>query len=123
MSTGNVEKMRDYVYRQYEVEEGTAAGPGILITGHDLLDLHDLLKQCEGTDVKVYTHGEMLPAHMYPELRKHPNLAGNNGGAWQKQRDEFEAFGGAILATTGGPTWLSAVLFIVGIYLAVRSGA
>jgi len=83
-----------------EVKEGIQEGPGILITGHDMVDLKDLLEQVAGTDIKVYTHGEMLPAHMYPELRKHPNLAGNYGGAWQKQRDEFEAFGGAILATT-----------------------
>jgi hydroxylamine reductase len=82
------------------VREGTVAGPGILITGHDMLDLHDILKQCEGTDVKVYTHGEMLPAHMYPKLREHPNLAGHYGGAWQKQRWEFDAFAGPIVATT-----------------------
>ena len=82
------------------VSEGTKAGPGILITGHDMVDLEDLLKQCEGTDVKVYTHGEMLPAHMYPKLRKHPNLAGHYGGAWQKQKDEFAQFTGPILATT-----------------------
>jgi len=48
------------------------------------LDLNNLLKQCEGSDVKVYTHGEMLPGHMYPKLREHPNLAGHYGGAWQK---------------------------------------
>jgi hydroxylamine reductase len=83
-----------------EVTEGIQDGPGILITGHDLLDLANLLKQAEGTDIKVYTHGEMLPAWMYPALREHPNLAGHYGGAWQKQRDEFEAFGGPIVATT-----------------------
>jgi hydroxylamine reductase len=82
------------------VEEGTRSGPGILVTGHDLVDLADLLRQCEGTDVKVYTHGEMLPAHMYPKLREHPNLAGHYGGAWQKQRAEFAAFSGPIVATT-----------------------
>jgi hydroxylamine reductase len=82
------------------VREGTQAGPGILITGHDLVDMADLLKQCEGTDVKVYTHGEMLPGHMYPKLREHPNLAGHYGGAWQKQKSEFESFSGPILATT-----------------------
>ncbi len=82
------------------INEGTVAGPGILITGHDLLDLHNLLKQCEGTDVKVYTHGEMLPAHMYPVLREHPNLAGHYGGAWQKQKTEFERFVGPVVATT-----------------------
>ena len=82
------------------VREGTQAGPGILMTGHDLLDLNNLLKQCEGTDVKVYTHGEMLPGHMYPKLREHPNLAGHYGGAWQKQKREFEAFPGPTVATT-----------------------
>ncbi|UCD76582.1 MAG: hydroxylamine reductase, partial [Phycisphaerales bacterium] len=82
------------------VYEGTKAGPGILITGHDMPDLHHLLKQCEGTDVMVYTHGEMLPAHMYPKLRNHPNLAGHYGGAWQKQKSEFDAFSGPVLATT-----------------------
>ncbi len=83
-----------------EVQTGTQAKPGILITGHDLLDLEHLLKQVEGTEVLVYTHGEMLPAFMYPKLANHPNLAGHFGGAWQLQKDEFEAFGGAILATT-----------------------
>ena len=83
-----------------EVVEGTQAGPGILVTGHDLLDLEHVLQACEGTVVKVYTHGEMLPAHMYPKLRNHPNLAGHYGDAWQKQRVEFDAFPGPVLATT-----------------------
>jgi hydroxylamine reductase len=83
-----------------QVQEGTQAGPGILITGHDLLDLANLLKQVEGTDIKVYTHGEMLPAHMYPALANHPNLAGHFGGAWQKQKKEFADFSGPIVATT-----------------------
>ena len=82
------------------VQEGTAAGPGILVTGHDMVDLENLLAQCEGSGVNVYTHGEMLPAHMYPKLREHPNLAGHYGGAWQKQRREWEEFSGPILATT-----------------------
>ena len=82
------------------VTEGTKAGPGILITGHDLPDLAELLKQCEGTNVKVYTHGEMLPAHMYPKLRNHPNLGGHYGGAWQEQKDEFAKFSGPVIATT-----------------------
>ena len=82
------------------VTEGTQAGPGILMTGHDLVDLADLLEQCRGTDVKVYTHGEMLPAHMYKKLREHPNLAGHFGGAWQKQRSEFAQFSGPVVATT-----------------------
>ncbi|HRZ14179.1 MAG TPA: hydroxylamine reductase, partial [Candidatus Omnitrophota bacterium] len=83
-----------------EVETGTKAGPGILITGHDLLDLYELLKQTEGTGVNVYTHGEMLPAHGYPELKKFKHLAGNYGGAWQEQKKEFLAFSGPVLATT-----------------------
>ena len=83
-----------------EVREGTVAGPGILVTGHDLVDLADLLQQVEGTDIKVYTHGEMLPGHMYPKLREHPNLVGHFGGAWQKQKHEFYEFTGPIIATT-----------------------
>lgn len=82
------------------VYEGTKAGPGILVTGHDMVDLDDLLRQTAGTGVNVYTHGEMLPAHMYPQLRKYPHLAGHFGGAWQKQKREFVDFTGAILATT-----------------------
>jgi len=82
------------------IKEGTQGGPGILITGHDMVDLVKLLEACKGTAVKVYTHGEMMPAHMYPNLRNHPNLAGHFGDAWQKQRSEFDAFPGAILAST-----------------------
>lgn len=82
------------------VRLGTKAGPGILVTGHDLVDLFVLLEQVRGTDVMVYTHGEMLPAHMYPVLHGHPNLAGHFGGPWQKQRMEFEAFPGPIVGTT-----------------------
>ena len=83
-----------------EVETGTRKGPGILITGHDLLDLHELLKQTEGTGINIYTHSEMLPAHAYPALKKFKHLAGNYGGAWQEQKKEFASFSGAILATT-----------------------
>ncbi len=83
-----------------EVREGTVEGPGILVTGHDLADLADVLKAVEGTDINVYTHGEMLPAHMYPKLREHPNLVGHFGGAWQKQKHEFVEFTGPVLATT-----------------------
>ncbi|HUX00133.1 MAG TPA: hydroxylamine reductase [Phycisphaerae bacterium] len=82
------------------VRHGTQAGPGLLITGHDLPDLAHLLRQCEGTGVKVYTHVEMLPAHMYPALRNHPNLAGHVGGGWQLQKREFAAFSGPVVATT-----------------------
>ncbi|MGD8450205.1 MAG: hydroxylamine reductase [Phycisphaerae bacterium] len=83
-----------------KVYEGTRAGPGILVTGHDMVDLSDLLEQTRGTGINVYTHGEMLPAHMYPELRKHSHLAGHYGDAWQKQRKEWAAFNGPVLATT-----------------------
>lgn len=83
-----------------EVATGTVKGPGILVTGHDLLDLQELLKQTEGAGVNIYTHGEMLPANGYPELKKFKHLIGNYGGAWQKQKKEFAEFGGAILATT-----------------------
>jgi len=86
--------------RPATVKEGTQAGPGILLTGHDMKVLSDLLAACEGTAVKVYTHGEMLPAHMYPKLADHPNLAGHFGDAWQKQRRDFKAFAGPILANT-----------------------
>jgi len=74
--------------------------PGILITGHDLKDLEDLLEQTKGTGVDVYTHGEMLPANAYPFFKKYDNLAGNYGGAWYKQKEEFEKFNGPILVTT-----------------------
>lgn len=82
------------------VAVGTKAGPGILVTGHDYLDLYELLKQTEGKGINVYTHGEMLPALGYPEFKKFPHLVGNYGTAWQNQRKEFEAFSGAILGTT-----------------------
>ena len=82
------------------VYEGTKEGPGILVTGHDMVDLLDLLQQSEGKGVNVYTHGEMLPAHSYPELKKFPHLAGHYGGPWQNQQWEFPAFSGAILGTT-----------------------
>jgi len=76
------------------------AGKCILVSGHDLKDLEELLKQTEGKGVNVYTHGEMLPAHGYPALKKYPHLVGNYGGAWQDQRKEFDAFPGSILMTT-----------------------
>jgi hydroxylamine reductase len=76
------------------------AGKGILISGHDLKDLEALLKQTEGKGINVYTHGEMLPAHGYPGLKKYAHLAGNYGGAWQDQQKEFDAFPGSILMTT-----------------------
>ncbi|HUX15692.1 MAG TPA: hydroxylamine reductase [Phycisphaerae bacterium] len=75
-------------------------GKAIVVSGHDLKDLEELLKQTEGTGINVYTHGEMLPAHGYPGLKKYPHLAGNYGGAWQDQQEEFDTFPGAILMTT-----------------------
>jgi hydroxylamine reductase len=75
-------------------------GKCILVSGHDLHDLAALLKQTEGKGINIYTHGEMLPCHGYPELKKYPHLVGNYGGAWQDQKREFAAFPGAILMTT-----------------------
>ncbi len=83
-----------------EVDTGTRIGPGIVVTGHDLLDLYELLVQAEGAGINIYTHSEMLPAHSYPQLRKFKHLVGNYGNAWQEQKKEFNAFPGAILATT-----------------------
>ncbi len=82
------------------IQEGTKAGPGILVTGHDLLDLADLLEQSAGQGVNVYTHGEMMPALSYPELKKYPHFAGHYGGPWQNQQWEFPAFSGPIIGTT-----------------------
>jgi hydroxylamine reductase len=75
-------------------------GKAILVSGHDLKDLEELLKQTDGKGINVYTHGEMLPAHGYPGLKKYKHLVGNYGGAWQDQRKEFDEFPGAILMTT-----------------------
>jgi hydroxylamine reductase len=83
-----------------QVNIGVREGPAILISGHDLRDLDELLQQTEGTGVNVYTHGEMLPANAYPALKKYPHLVGNYGGSWWHQQKEFEKFGGAILMTT-----------------------
>lgn len=83
-----------------EVSTSIIDGHGILVTGHDLLDLSELLKQTEGKGINIYTHGEMLPAHGYPELKKYSHLIGNWGRSWVGQKQEFEDFPGAILATT-----------------------
>ncbi len=82
------------------VQLGTKAGKAILVSGHDLKFLEELLKQTEGTGVNIYTHGEMLPAHGYPGLKKYEHLVGNFGGAWQDQHKEFKAFPGAIIFNT-----------------------
>ncbi|MBP3206913.1 MAG: hydroxylamine reductase [Campylobacter sp.] len=83
-----------------QVNLGVGKNPGILISGHDLRDLEMLLEQTQGSGVDVYTHSEMLPAHYYPFFKKYPNLRGNYGNAWWKQKDEFEKFNGPILMTT-----------------------
>ncbi len=83
-----------------DVYTGTKRGPAILVSGHDLLDLYELLKQTDGRGINIYTHGEMLPAHSYPELKKFEHLIGNFGTAWHNQRSEFAEFRGAILFTT-----------------------
>ncbi len=83
-----------------EVNIGVGQNPGILISGHDLKDMEELLKQTEGSGVDVYTHGEMLPANYYPAFKKYAHLKGNYGNSWLKQNDEFESFNGAVLMTT-----------------------
>ena len=83
-----------------KVNIGVGTNPGILVSGHDLRDLEQLLIQTEGTGVDVYTHSEMLPAHYYPQLKKYKHLVGNYGNAWWKQKEEFESFNGPILMTT-----------------------
>jgi hydroxylamine reductase len=82
------------------VNLGVRNHPGILVTGHDLLDLHELLEQTVGSDVDVYTHSEMLPAHYYPKLKQYVNLVGNYGNAWWLQKKELETFHGPILFTS-----------------------
>jgi len=83
-----------------KVNIGVRKNPGILISGHDLKDLEELLEQTQGTGVDVYTHGEMLPAQYYPAFKKYDHFAGNYGSAWWKQDKEFESFNGPILMTT-----------------------
>ena len=82
------------------VNLGVRSNPGILISGHDLKDMEELLKQTEGTGIDVYTHGEMLPANAYPAFKKYSHFVGNYGNAWWKQKEEFEKFNGPILLTT-----------------------
>ncbi|KYK27301.1 hydroxylamine reductase [Thermoplasmatales archaeon SG8-52-1] len=82
------------------VNIGVRSNPGVLISGHDLKDLEELLKQTKGTGVDVYTHGEMLPANAYPAFKKYPHLVGNYGSSWWKQKEEFEKFNGPILLTS-----------------------
>ena len=83
-----------------KVNIGVKENPAILISGHDLKDMEELLKQTEGTGVDVYTHSEMLPAHYYPAFKKYSHFVGNYGNAWWKQKEEFESFNGPVLFTT-----------------------
>lgn len=83
-----------------KVNIGVRNNPGILITGHDLKDLEQLLEQTKDSGIDIYTHGEMLSAHYYPLLKKYPHLAGNYGNAWWKQKEEFSQFNGPIIFTT-----------------------
>lgn len=83
-----------------KVRTGVRGRPGILITGHDLDDLEQLLEQTQGTGIDVYTHGEMLAANGYPAFKKYDNLVGNYGGAWYEQKEQFPLFNGPIIATT-----------------------
>jgi hydroxylamine reductase len=83
-----------------KVNIGVGKNPGILISGHDLKDLEQLLEQTEGTGIDIYTHSEMLPAHYYPAFKKYSHFVGNYGNAWWKQNEEFELFNGPILMTT-----------------------
>ena len=83
-----------------KVNIGVGNKPGILVSGHDLKDLEQLLEQTRGTGIDVYTHSEMLPAHYYPKFKQYDNFVGNYGNAWWKQKEEFESFNGPILMTT-----------------------
>lgn len=98
LNTAHVEKYGHPV--PTAVNLGTRAGKAILVTGHDLKMLEELLQQTEGKGINIYTHGEMLPAHGYPGLKKYSHLAGNFGGAWQDQAKEFANFPGAIIFNT-----------------------
>jgi len=83
-----------------KVRTGVGNRPGILVSGHDLKDLYELLEQSEGQNIDIYTHSEMLPAHYYPKLKRFNHLYGNYGSAWWNQTKEFESFNGPILMTT-----------------------
>ena len=83
-----------------KVNLGVGTNPGILISGHDLKDMEELLAQTEGTGVDVYTHSEMLPAHYYPKFKQYKHFVGNYGSSWWHQRVDFESFNGPVLFTT-----------------------
>ena len=84
----------------HKVNVNIEKGPFIIVSGHDLRDLEMLLEQTEGKGINIYTHGEMLPSHGYPGLKKYKHLVGNYGGAWQDQQKEFDGIPGCILMTT-----------------------
>jgi hydroxylamine reductase len=98
LDAGNTERYGHPV--PTKVPLGVKKGKAILVSGHDLIDLEDVLKQSEGKGIYVYTHGEMLPTHGYPALKKYPHFYGHYGTAWQNQQKEFAQFPGAILMTT-----------------------
>ena len=98
LDAGNTKAFGDPVPTQ--VSLGHRQGKAILVSGHDLEDLYELLKQTQGTGINIYTHGEMLPAHGYPELKKYPHLKGNFGTAWQNQQREFADIPAPVLFTT-----------------------
>lgn len=111
METGNfgvkamalLDKANTSTYGNPEITNvniGVRSNPGILVSGHDLKDLEQILEQTQGTGIDVYTHGEMLPAHYYPAFKKYKNFAGNYGNAWWLQKSEFESFNGPIILTT-----------------------
>jgi len=98
-----LDKANTSAYGQPELTKvniGVGNRPGILISGHDLKDLEELLEQSKAAGVDIYTHGEMLPAHYYPAFKKYAHLVGNYGNAWWQQQKEFDSFNGAILLTT-----------------------
>ena len=98
LDAGNTETFGDP--EPTTVSTGHRKGHCILVSGHDLPDLYEILKQTEGKGINVYTHGEMLPAHAYPKLKAFPHFAGNFGTAWQNQQKELPDFPGAVVFTT-----------------------
>ena len=98
LDKANTEKYGDPEITKVNI--GVRKNPGILISGHDLRDLEELLEQTAGTGVDVYTHSEMLPGQYYPFFKKYPHFAGNYGNAWWKQVDEFESFNGCFVFTS-----------------------
>ena len=98
LDEANTEKYKNPT--PHKVNVNIEKGPFIIVSGHDLRDLEMLLEQTEGKGINIYTHGEMLPSHGYPGLKKYKHLVGNYGGAWQDQQKEFDGIPGCILMTT-----------------------